>query len=74
MKRVKLLQHLQRLGCVLKREGGSHSLWRNPQTNEMQAIPRHSGAKRRSRSKDLPKTVVAGALTIPEDLRNPWLI
>jgi mRNA interferase HicA len=42
MRRTKLLQHLQRHGCVLKREGGRHSLWRNPQTNEMQAIPRHS--------------------------------
>jgi mRNA interferase HicA len=42
MKRTKLLQHLQQHGCVLKREGGSHSIWRNPQTNEIQAIPRHS--------------------------------
>jgi len=23
-------------------EGGSHSIWRNPVTNEIQAIPRHS--------------------------------
>jgi len=42
MKRTKLLQHLQQHGCVLKREGASHSIWRNPQTNEIQAIPRHS--------------------------------
>jgi mRNA interferase HicA len=41
VKRSKLLQHLQRHGCVLKREGGSHSIWRNPKTNEIQAIPRH---------------------------------
>jgi len=39
MKRTKLLQHLQQHGCVLKREGASHSIWRNPQTNEIQAIP-----------------------------------
>jgi predicted RNA binding protein YcfA (HicA-like mRNA interferase family) len=37
-----MLRHLQRHGCVLKREGGSHSIWRNPVTNEIQAIPRHS--------------------------------
>jgi mRNA interferase HicA len=42
VKRTKPLQHLQRHGCVLKREGGSHSIWRNPQTNEIQAIPRHT--------------------------------
>jgi mRNA interferase HicA len=42
VKRTKLLQHLQRHGCVLKREGGSHSIWRNPHTNKIQAIPRHS--------------------------------
>jgi mRNA interferase HicA len=42
MKRSELLQHLQRHGCVLKREGGSHSIWRNPKTNEIQAIPRHA--------------------------------
>jgi mRNA interferase HicA len=26
----------------MKREGGSHSIWRNPATNEIQAIPRHN--------------------------------
>ncbi|PYI97539.1 MAG: addiction module toxin, HicA family [Verrucomicrobia bacterium] len=35
-------QHLRRHGCVLKREGGGHSIWRNPQTNEIQAVPRHT--------------------------------
>jgi len=39
---LRLLQHLQRRGCVLKRQGGCHSIWRNPVTNEIQAIPRHS--------------------------------
>jgi len=39
VKRIRLLQHLQRHGCLLKREGGSHSIWRNPVTNEMQSIP-----------------------------------
>ena len=42
MKRLDLLRRLQAHGCTLKREGGSHSLWRNPRTGEMQAVPRHS--------------------------------
>jgi mRNA interferase HicA len=27
---------------VLKREGGSHSLWTNPATGAVEAIPRHT--------------------------------
>lgn len=42
MKRADLLRRLQQHGCVLKREGGSHSIWFNPQTREIQAIPRHT--------------------------------
>jgi len=36
-----LLRHLRRLGCVLKREGASHSLWTNPATGAVEAVPRH---------------------------------
>ena len=42
MKRSSLLQHLRRHGCVLKREGGSHSLWTNPSTGAVEAVPRHT--------------------------------
>ena len=42
MKRVKLLRHLRRHGCILKREGGRHSLWMNPQNGVMEAVPRHT--------------------------------
>ncbi len=42
MKRVALLRHLRKHGCVLKREGRSHSLWTNPSTGGVEAIPRHS--------------------------------
>jgi predicted RNA binding protein YcfA (HicA-like mRNA interferase family) len=42
MKRTALLRHLRRHGCVLKREGRSHSLWTNPRTGEVEAVPRHS--------------------------------
>lgn len=42
MKRSSLLRHLRRYGCYLKREGSSHSLWCNPQTGEVEAVPRHA--------------------------------
>jgi predicted RNA binding protein YcfA (HicA-like mRNA interferase family) len=42
MKRTALLKHLRRHGCVLKREGGNHSLWTNPRTGQLEAVPRHA--------------------------------
>ena len=42
MKREALLKRLRRHGCYLKREGRSHSLWVNPATGHMEAVPRHS--------------------------------
>ena len=46
MKRRALLGHLQTHGCVPFREGGSHSIWRNPQTGRKEAIPRHTEIKK----------------------------
>ena len=42
MKRSSLLQHLRRHGCYLKREGRAHSLWCNPQTGAVEAVPWHT--------------------------------
>jgi mRNA interferase HicA len=42
MKRQTLLRHLRRYGCYLKREGGSHSLWVNPSSGDVETIPRHT--------------------------------
>jgi len=42
MKREELLKHLRLYGCYLKREGRSHSLWCNPQTGYVEAIPRYT--------------------------------
>lgn len=42
MKRSALLRHLRRNGCYLKREGASHSLWTNPRTGAIEAVPRHT--------------------------------
>ena len=41
MKRNALLKHPRSHGCYLRREGRSHSLWVNPATGEMEAVPRH---------------------------------
>ena len=42
MKREALLRHLRRYGCNLKREGAAHSLWVNPKTGHLEAVPRHT--------------------------------
>jgi mRNA interferase HicA len=59
MKRNSLLKHLRRNGCYLKREGRSHSLWCNPKTGHIEAVPRHTEipyklAKKIIRSLSLP--------------------
>ena len=41
MKRSSLLAHLRYHGCILKREGTRHSLWTNPGTGAIEAVPRH---------------------------------
>jgi mRNA interferase HicA len=45
MKRKELEKKLRQAGCYLKREGASHSLWINPQTGIVEAIPRHREIK-----------------------------
>jgi predicted RNA binding protein YcfA (HicA-like mRNA interferase family) len=42
MKRGSLLRHLRKHGCYLKREGAAHSLWINPKTGAVEAVPRHT--------------------------------
>ena len=45
MKRRDLERKLRIAGCYLKREGGSHSLWLNPRTGIIEALPRHTEIK-----------------------------
>ena len=45
MKRKELEKRLRKAGCYLKREGGSHSLWINPKTGVIEAVPRHTEVK-----------------------------
>ncbi|MBN3036757.1 MAG: type II toxin-antitoxin system HicA family toxin [Bacteroidales bacterium] len=45
MKRKDLERRLRRAVCYLKREGSEHSLWINPKTGVVEAIPRHPDIK-----------------------------
>jgi mRNA interferase HicA len=59
MKLERLLRHLRRYGCVLRREGKEHAIWENPQTGHAEAVPRHNEipnnlAKRICRKLTLP--------------------
>ena len=45
MKRSDLEKRLRFSGCHLKQEGGSHSLWINPRTGNIEAVPRHAEIK-----------------------------
>jgi mRNA interferase HicA len=60
VKRGDLLRHLRRHGCQLKREGGSHSLWINPLTGQIEAVPRHTEV-----SDQLCRKICRG-LSVPE--------
>ena len=41
MKRVDLIRHLEQHGCVLFREGGSHSAYVNRRARKSSSVPRH---------------------------------
>ena len=45
MKRKELERKLRIAGCYVKREGASHSLWINPKTGVVEAVPRHREIK-----------------------------
>ena len=55
MKRKDLERKLRVAGCYLKREGASHSLWINPKTGVVEAIPRHKEIKERLAKKILKR-------------------
>jgi hypothetical protein len=60
VKRSALLRHLRRYGCFLKREGRAHSLWCNPQTGAVEAVPRHNEIP------DLLARKICRGLSVPE--------
>lgn len=45
MKRIDLLRHLEAHGCRLLREGGSHSVYVNPDAGRVSTVPRHREVK-----------------------------
>jgi mRNA interferase HicA len=42
MKRRDLEKCMRRHGCSLKREGGNHSIWQNPDNSATVPVPRHT--------------------------------
>jgi mRNA interferase HicA len=42
MKRKDVIKHLSQQGCVLKREGGSHSVYFNLANKKTSTVPRHN--------------------------------
>ena len=44
VKRRDLISHLERHGCYVRREGGSHTVYESP-TGQIAAVPRHSDVK-----------------------------
>ena len=42
MKRKDLIKHLNENGCILKREGGSHSVFYNAANKKTSTVPRHN--------------------------------
>ncbi len=45
MKRADLVRHLERHGCVFVREGGKHTIYRNPPNGSFSSVPRHREVK-----------------------------
>jgi predicted RNA binding protein YcfA (HicA-like mRNA interferase family) len=45
MKLADLERHLRQRGCVLFREGGTHSVWFNPPRRKIASVPRHREIK-----------------------------
>jgi hypothetical protein len=60
MKRESLLRHLRLHGCYLKREGSAHSLWCNPNTGKVEAVPRPTEVA------DILARKICRGLSVPE--------
>ncbi|WP_420445551.1 type II toxin-antitoxin system HicA family toxin [Candidatus Poriferisodalis sp.] len=42
MKRAELVRRIRSTGSILVRHGAKHDWYRNPETGEYQAVPRHN--------------------------------
>jgi mRNA interferase HicA len=45
MKRRDFIRHLEKHGCEFDREGGRHTIYRNPRNGRSAAVPRHREIK-----------------------------
>ncbi|MGB8507115.1 MAG: type II toxin-antitoxin system HicA family toxin [Pyrinomonadaceae bacterium] len=45
MNRSDLIRHLERHGCLFVREGGRHTIYKNPSNGAMSSVPRHREVK-----------------------------
>ncbi|MEQ1751560.1 MAG: type II toxin-antitoxin system HicA family toxin [Prosthecobacter sp.] len=64
MKRRELIRHLEEHGCMIHREGSSHTIYTRANSGHKEAIPRHSEIKRhlaRSICRNLNVPVPKGA-------------
>ena len=41
MKRLDLIRHIEKQGCVLLREGGKHTVYVNRPASKVSTVPRH---------------------------------
>ena len=63
MKRRDLLKHLEASDCYLDREGGKHSIYRNPVNGRCAAVPRHREIK------ETTAAAICAQLDIPKPRR-----
>ena len=40
-KLIDIERHLRAHGCILRREGSRHTVWRNPANGRQSTVPRH---------------------------------
>lgn len=45
MDRRKLIRHFEDHGCEFVREGGNHTIYRNPANGRIRSVPRHREVK-----------------------------
>jgi predicted RNA binding protein YcfA (HicA-like mRNA interferase family) len=46
MKRTDLIRHLESHGCIFVREGGKHTVYKNPVNGAYSTVPRHNMLKK----------------------------
>lgn len=59
MDRRKLIRHLEDRSCEFVREGGNHTIYRNPANGSIRSVPRHREVK------DTTARVICKGLGIP---------